>query len=723
MMITISHELYDLEINPGGSALWLYRPKPLGSAHPIQAPVFEIDGQVTPAQVTALVETRPAKNLLNGCREYAFTGNLVALPGVALQLVLRTAPGNPIVRFQYILTSQQPHQLTKNNGRDLLIYARTCLDNLPQVTEVTLAEFNEMTHSYGLTERDVPASAFDFGLTLGGPIVVGSSGVETLLMAYEHGSNTPNTYVHFRLSRVQPAGGVFESKSGETLLLPSHGCGHQMLSIQAAKGNYFHGQMLDAQQPYTSLWLQLGVVCGDLEAMAQAYRRFLLEFFSLSPASRSPYIFYNTWNFQERNRHWHGRPYLESMNEERILAEIEVAHQVGIDVFVLDTGWYAKTGEWQVDLQRFPRGLAPIRQKLDDYGMKLGLWFNPTAAAISSRLHQQFRDCVGTHAGREGDPFPVWETEESRWFCLVSRYANAFSEELIRLNRELGVTYFKWDAVGQEGGCDSQRHFHGGPENSAQERAECWEFELVRALVQIAEKVNQACPEAIIDLDLTESGRCLGLAFLASGKYFLINNGPYYHNYDLPTPTTNENIFFYPGAARATLCRNALSYDRWIPSILFLTHFFPDDASTAPPHWSRPQGESNSQEVNLASLILGGNGIWGDLLSLSPEGISHFAEVLGQYKQVRQAITHAHPLRSGAIGGSPEIHEKLFQGAGVVVIFSPRRGSYTYITRQIAGQPTWGSQGTEVCHDTDQHAAIQATFEQPGAKIVFFQGV
>ena len=68
--------------------------------------------------------------------------------------------------------------------------------------------------------------------------------------------------------------------------------------------------------------------------------------------SRKPYIFYNTWNFQERNRWWYGNAYLESMRQDRILAEIDVAHQMGIDVFVLDTGWYEKTGDWQRQPQR-----------------------------------------------------------------------------------------------------------------------------------------------------------------------------------------------------------------------------------------------------------------------------------------------------------------------------------------------------------------------------------
>ena len=88
--------------------------------------------------------------------------------------------------------------------------------------------------------------------------------------------------------------------------------------------------------------------------------------------SRKPYIFYNTWNFQERNKWENDKPYLESMNEDRILKEIDVAHRMGVDVFVLDSGWYERTGDWSVSSERFPNGLKSVKAKLDSYGMKLG---------------------------------------------------------------------------------------------------------------------------------------------------------------------------------------------------------------------------------------------------------------------------------------------------------------------------------------------------------------
>ena len=149
-------------------------------------------------------------------------------------------------------------------------------------------------------------------------------------------------------------------------------------------------------------------------------------------------IFYNTWNFQERNKHWNKKPYLAAMNLDRMLQEIEAAHKIGIDVFAIDTGWFEKTGDWQPSKARFPDGLKTVKAKLDSYGMKLGLWFNPTVAAVSSSILANNKDCLKKFNDKKDGPYPVWETEDSYGMCLVSRYWDAFADELIRLAKELG---------------------------------------------------------------------------------------------------------------------------------------------------------------------------------------------------------------------------------------------------------------------------------------------
>jgi alpha-galactosidase len=86
------------------------------------------------------------------------------------------------------------------------------------------------------------------------------------------------------------------------------------------------------------------------------YRRFFLEEVCINPQSRKPYIFYNTWNHQERLKYFRGQPPYSEMNAERMLAEIDVAHRLGVDVFVIDTGWYREDRRLAGQPRALPEG-------------------------------------------------------------------------------------------------------------------------------------------------------------------------------------------------------------------------------------------------------------------------------------------------------------------------------------------------------------------------------
>jgi len=683
-MDEIRTDLFTLRIPGEAHCLWSLKAKGAGKAIEIGPPSFEIDGRTKRAAFRIVAPAREPRRLGNGCTEYAFEGGFAGDRNLSLEIVFRVAAGCPVVRFRYTLKSDATYRLTKNSGRDALTYFTFSLADFPEAKEVRFSEFNEMVHSFTLSERPLADSQFDDALRAMGPMLIGMRKGRTMLAAYEHGSQVPDAFVQFALGRKRD------------------------VTVEAVKGNYCPGQPIDPEHPCETIWMQLADIRGDEHQLALAYRQFVLRHFTQNAESRKPFIFYNTWAWQERNKWWNHKMYLDSMNQERVLAEIDVAHRMGIDVFVLDTGWYEKTGDWRVNTQRFPDGLKAVREKLAGYGMKLGLWFNPTVAAASSKMLANHRECVMSWQGRLAGPWEIWETEESYGLCLASRYWEAFADELIRLVKDVGVTYFKWDAIGQYG-CDCPGHFHGDAAAGESERAHNYAFNVGRYMARVVDKLCAACPEAIVDFDITEGGRFVGLGWLAAGKYFLINNGPYYHNYNIPAGEIWSNIFVYPGPARGWICRTPLSFDKWIPSVLFLTHYLPDDPA-------------DSQLINVASLILGQNGIWGDLLSISDEGIATFGTLLRLYKQVRDDITESCPVRSGNVGGSPEIHEKInaATGRGAVCIFSSAKGEYTCVTANEADKRVWHTDGVSVSFDKQGRARITARFDKPGAEIVMF---
>ncbi len=681
MSLKISSGDIELQFTGKDSELWSYGRA--GGKISIPAPVFEIDGHRISLSAGKL-EKISSKNVFSGVTEHVFEGTVIANSKLRISLVVRTAENSPFVRFRYLVRGEA--RITRNSGRDSISYFSLDMKAADEIREVRLSDFDELIHSYVPSEENVPLHSFDNSMTLMGPILCGRDSRRSWLCAYEHGSQPPFRFIEFALTP------------------------DRKVDLRAVRGNCFNG--FDLRKGYETVWFDIGIADGGFDDLAKEWREFVLRWMSPNSASRTPYIFYNTWNFQERHQAWDKGKYLDFMNEARMLEEIEVAHKMGIDVFVLDTGWYQKTGDWEVNMKTFPRGLGPIREKLSKYNMKLGLWFSPTHAAMTSRLTKKHGDCLMSWNGKKSDAYPIWETEESYSYCLCSNYWESFADELIRCVKELGVTYFKWDAIGQFG-CDDPHHFHGGPDNTHEERADCYAFEQVRYMSKIIDRVCAACPEAIVDFDITEGHRSVGLAFLASGKYFLINNGPYYRSFDdpqyAPGGGMSSNIFVFPGPARPRLCRHPLTFDRWIPSVLFLTHFLPDDPES-------------SQLINIASMILGQNGIWGDLPKISPEGVNLYGRLLGYYKQVRDDVTSAYPVCSGFVGCNPEIHEKIGKsGKGVVCAFTDNGGVYRYVTAsQVDSKIKTSDDSVKVKILKDGHAELIFSFERGGAKIAFF---
>ena len=678
-MLQINTLCYHLEIG-GDDGLLIYQSSNFRRV--LQGPVFEADGQeLTPVFSSVNLVSTEKRN--DAVTEYRFNAVYTNRPELTLGIVVRVTEASPVLKFKFILLGNG--RLTKHQG-ERLDYCSMQLEQGESLTEVRFSEFNQLLHSFCMNEVPVRESSFAGAMNVMGPLLAGTNGQNSFLLAYEHGSQYPDAFIHFALSP------------------------EREICLRAVKGNYLRGTRLSGEG-FETIWFDFGAVNGSIDDLAAAFREFQLKYTTLNLESRKPYIFYNSWCFQERNKWWNHKTFLADMTEERMLKEIDAAHEMGIDVFVLDTGWYEKTGDWSVNPARFTDSMKRLKAKLDEYGMKLGLWIGPPSAAITSLAHNLHPECKISTDGKIWDPRPIWETEESYEMCLVSPYWEHLADTLIGLAKNLGVTYFKWDAIGQYG-CNAPNHDHGDETNTPEERADAYAFRVGIYMEKIVNKICAECPDVIVDFDITEGHRSVGLGFLSVGKYFLINNGPYYGNYNIPLDADKEwcNIFVHPGAPRTWICRSPLTFDKWIPSVLFLTHYLPDDPIS-------------SQDINLASLILGQNGIWGDLPAVSSEGRARFGEVLGKYKTVRDDITAEAAIKSGITGSGFECYEKINSetGKGVVCVFSTVWDTtFRYITEKKVAPSVWTSMPATVTPLADGTALIEVTFNEPGAAMIFF---
>jgi alpha-galactosidase len=645
----------------------------------IAPPVFEIDGRAVTCRVADFGEPLEQRTLLNGVLESTYVGDVLDEPGLQLTLVLRQSPDSPVVRFRYGLHSAGPRRLTKSASDTGIAYAEL-LRRTGRITEVRISDFVELGHSFMPNEVALDGAAAQALSPLIGPILVGVEQGSSWLLAYEHGSSGGDLFCGFWVDQTR---GV---------------------RVGAVKGAYLDGHRLDLAA-FRTPWLLAAAVEGDLDDVAGAFRTFLLRYQSEYDHSRRPQIFYNTWNFQERERYWHGRSYVAGLTEQRVLAELEVAARMGIDTYVIDTGWFVATGDWEVNPVRFPAGLRDIKERAAELGLRLGIWFDPTMAALSSRALAAHAGDIKSWRGEPAETREIWETETSRPMCLVSDWFETLLGHLVRVNRELGITYFKLDAVGQYG-CDSPDHHHGDESNSPGERADRFAFMMSERMTELAERLAVAVPGSIVDFDVTENHRSFGLSFLSAGKYFLVNNGPYYSDYELPADLNglNSNMFFHPGRARGWICRETLAFDKWIPSVLTLVHYYPDDPST-------------HQQESLAAIILGHHGIWGDLLALSDKGVDVFRATLDRYRQVADDAAQATMITSGLGGGAAEVREKILPatGRGVVSLFPAHGQPLRHVTTAVVDPRQWAAEGIQVSTLPDGRALIEAS--QPGSVI------
>ena len=88
-------------------------------------------------------------------------------------------------------------------------------------------------------------------------------------------------------------------------------------------------------------------------------------------------------------------------NAEKLLAIAKQAKKIGVDTFVLDDGWFlgrngdsSSLGDWIVDEEKLGCPLNELISKMNEMGMKFGLWFEPECISENSNLYRAHPEWV-----------------------------------------------------------------------------------------------------------------------------------------------------------------------------------------------------------------------------------------------------------------------------------------------------------------------------------------
>lgn len=134
--------------------------------------------------------------------------------------------------------------------------------------------------------------------------------------------------------------------------------------------------------------------------------------------------------------------------EEELLRQADLAKDTGIELFVLDDGWFGQRkddtsslGDWVDDREKLPHGVAGLAQEIHKKGMKFGLWFEPEMVSKNSRLFEEHPDWV-----LQVPEYPL--TEGRNQFVLdLSQAAvqNYLIDSLTNYLATSKIDYIKWD--------------------------------------------------------------------------------------------------------------------------------------------------------------------------------------------------------------------------------------------------------------------------------------
>jgi alpha-galactosidase len=137
-----------------------------------------------------------------------------------------------------------------------------------------------------------------------------------------------------------------------------------------------------------------------------------------------------------------------NFNAEKIEDIAREGKELGIELFVLDDGWFGKRdkdncslGDWFVDKRKLPNGLEDLAQRVNKLGLQFGLWFEPEMISPDSELYRAHPDwClhVPNRPRSEG---------RNQLILDLSRddVCNYIIEAISNILRTVPISYVKWD--------------------------------------------------------------------------------------------------------------------------------------------------------------------------------------------------------------------------------------------------------------------------------------
>ncbi len=180
-------------------------------------------------------------------------------------------------------------------------------------------------------------------------------------------------------------------------------------------------------------------VCGNSEEeTSEKMRDFVLKHI-INPnfTNKERPIIFNSWE---------GLGF--DINNKSIANLATVAKEIGIEVFVIDDGWFggrnddtSSLGDWYENEEKFNGKFCETAKLIKENGLKFGLWFEPEMVSINSEFYQNHSDYAMTIDGLT----PIEIRNQIVLDITKEEVQNHLIESLSKNIEKYGIDYIKWD--------------------------------------------------------------------------------------------------------------------------------------------------------------------------------------------------------------------------------------------------------------------------------------
>ena len=137
-----------------------------------------------------------------------------------------------------------------------------------------------------------------------------------------------------------------------------------------------------------------------------------------------------------------------NINEDRLVDLAEKAASVGIELVVMDDGWFGKRnddttslGDWTVNPAKLPNGLKGLVDRVKATGVEFGIWVEPEMVSVESELYRAHPDWAMQIPGK-----PHTQGRNQRILDLSKREVQDYIiDSLSAIFDSADIRYCKWD--------------------------------------------------------------------------------------------------------------------------------------------------------------------------------------------------------------------------------------------------------------------------------------